>query len=281
MYQSNVQSMEYTLSQFTEEIPEQNRSPLDRKDPPARMTSDQEHWRNNGFVVLKNFIPHDLIDTYRNRFTAEVLEQGQVGYLSPTPYMKVDEIKDLCLYPELMEKLRELIGYEMGMHLNLTNWKSTERNWHQDDYLNPGYINAHYAGVWIALDDIHPDSGPFEYVPGSHQWDVCRMDKVLSMLPAEMRQDPAWPWHAEKILNPLYEQEIEQRLVAPMTWCGNKGDVLIWHAWLLHRGSSPKNKELLRPAMITHYSSVQHRIDMPNTADWGSSDRPSKYFVLS
>lgn len=273
-------SMEYSLSQFTDTVPDSDRSLLDRSSPPAHMTPDQEYWRKYGYLVVENLIPHDLIDRYCERFVQDTLSVGKIGYLSPTPYLEVDEIKNLCLYPPLLEKMRELIGHEMAMHLNLTNWKSTQRNWHQDDYLNPMGVNAHYAGVWFALDYIHPDAGPFEFVPGSHRWDVCRMEKVLSALPPEVRHDPDWPWHAEKILNPLYDEEIIRQGARPVTWCGKKGDVLIWHAWLLHRGSFPKDPEILRPTIITHYSSVNHRPDMPIIAEYSSYNPPAKYFVF-
>lgn len=272
--------MQYSLNQFTETVPDSERPPLDRVVPPAHMTPDQEYWRKYGYLVIENFIPHDLIDRYCERFIRDTLNVGKIGYFSPTPYLEVEEIKDLCLYPPLLEKMQELIGHEVAMHLNLTNWKSTQRNWHQDDYLNPVGVNAHYAGVWFALDYIHPSAGPFEFVPGSHRWDVCRREKVLSALPPEVRHDPDWPWHAEKILNPLYDEEIARKGTKPVTWCGKKGDVLIWHAWLLHRGSSPKDPELLRPTIITHYSSVKHRPDMPHIAEHHYHARPGKYFVF-
>lgn len=272
--------MEYNLGHFTDVVPDSRRPPLDRTIAPPNLTSDQEYWRRYGYLIIENFIPQDLIDRYCKRFLKDTLSIGKIGYLSPTPYLEVDEIKNLCLYPPLLDKLQELIGHEMAMHLNLTNWKSTQRNWHQDDYLNPVSVNAHYAGVWFALDYIHPDSGPFEFVPGSHRWDVCRQEKILSALPPEIRSDPDWPWHAEKILNPLYDAEIERQRVQPVTWCGKKGDVLIWHAWLLHRGSLPRNPEIVRPTIITHYSSVDHRPDMPYIAEHHYHNRPGKYFLF-
>ena len=272
--------MEYNLGHFTDVVPDSRRPPLDRTIAPPNLTSDQEYWRRYGYLIIENFIPQDLIDRYCKRFLKDTLSIGKIGYLSPTPYLEVDEIKNLCLYPPLLDKLRELIGHEMAMHLNLTNWKSTQRNWHQDDYLNPVSVNAHYAGVWFALDYIHPDSGPFEFVPGSHRWDVCRQEKILSALPPEIRSDPDWPWHAEKILNPLYDAEIERQRVQTVTWCGKKGDVLIWHAWLLHRGSLPRNPEIVRPTIITHYSSVDHRPDMPYIAEHHYHNRPGKYFLF-
>jgi len=39
--------------------------------------------------------------------------------------------------------------------------------------------------------------------------------------------------------------------------------VLIWHGRLLHRGSRPTNPSLLRRALISHYSGINHRPDMP------------------
>ena len=47
----------------------------------------------------------------------------------------------------------------MLLHLALTGWISTQRDWHQDDYLNPPFVANWYAAVWMALDDISAESG--------------------------------------------------------------------------------------------------------------------------
>jgi len=90
----------------------------------------------------------------------------------------------LLLYPPLMAKLKEVIGEEMILHLCLTGWVSTQRGWHQDDYLNPSFVNSWRTAVWIALGDIH---GPFEYVLGSHRWPLMRGEKVRALLTDEER----------------------------------------------------------------------------------------------
>jgi len=76
------------------------------------------------------------------------------SWRSPTPYLFVPEIRELCLYQPLCAILESLFGERMGMNLTLTGWVSTERDWHQDDYLNPPGIMSHYCGVWFALDAI-------------------------------------------------------------------------------------------------------------------------------
>jgi hypothetical protein len=231
------------------------------------MTAYGEQFDRDGVLILENFIPHSLIDLYNecfNDFNKTEAEKTQ-GFGVGVPYMQIDEIKMLSLYRPFMDVLDSLFtdAGEMMMHLNLTGWRSTERNWHQDDYLNPPYVNGHYAGVWFALDDIDPAAGPFQYVPGSHNaLDVCRGELIRAALPHNQAHTPAWPKHAEDILNDLYDAEIEKNNWEVKTWAGKKGDVLIWHGFLLHRGSKPINPTLYRPTLITHYSSMTHRHDM-------------------
>ena len=79
----------------------------------------------------------------------------------------------------------------MCLSLALTGWVSTERNWHQDDYLNPPDVDAWYVAAWLALDDIPSGSGPFQYVPGSHRWPAIRGDKVRLGIEAQSPVDQA------------------------------------------------------------------------------------------
>jgi ectoine hydroxylase-related dioxygenase (phytanoyl-CoA dioxygenase family) len=165
--------------------------------------------------------------------------------------------------------LRELIGEEMMLHRNLTGWISTERNWHQVDYLNPSSVNSWYAAVWIALDLIHPDSGPFEYIPGAHRSPLLRSDKVRAFVTRDELSGRAgplaledWPKVRERFMVPAVEAEIKERGATSERFLAEKGDVLIWHGRLLHRGSVPKRSDLQRCAVIAHYSGVTHRPDM-------------------
>jgi hypothetical protein len=245
---------------------------LPRLDQPevdeAALMPEQRAWRRDGVVVLRDFMPASLLDPYIER-RAQLARRG--GWMSASPYMHVPELRAVCLYPPLREMMRRLIGEEMMLHLNLTGWISTERNWHQDDYLNPSFVNSWYAAVWFALDDIHPDSGPFEYVPGSHRWPLLRGDKVRAeMTPRERAAAngplgaDSWPKITERFVVPAIEAEIRDRQAPAQQFLGTKGDVLIWHGRLLHRGTKPVRTDLERRALIAHYSGVSHRPDMAN-----------------
>jgi hypothetical protein len=190
-------------------------------------------------------------------------------YISPggwdyaTPYMDVPELLALGCNDDLAGWLSTLTGEPMGLHLCLTGWQSTRRNWHFDQYLNPPGVGGFYVAVWIALDDIHPDAGPFEYVPGSHRWwppiDQAKMRAALGT----DGDGPDWPTRSERILTPLFEAELDARGITPTPFLGRRGDVLFWHSRLLHRGSIPKDPTLERRGLIMHFSGIHHRPDMP------------------
>jgi SAM-dependent methyltransferase len=251
-----------TWTDLSEEVDDFDLPPLDRRSIDlARLSPEQRAWRENGYLIVPELIPEHLIDGYcavrRHVSLAE-------GWTSPSPYLDIPEIRDLCLHQPLMDLLEQLIGEPLGLHLNLTGWVSTERDWHQDDYLNPAGINGHYAAVWTALDRIRLDAGPFEFVPGSHRWPIIRQAKVLRLLGYTNVDDPTWPYDSELLLTPFFEEEIKHRGATIERFLGNKGDVLIWHARLLHRGSRPAYPGSERRSMIAHYSAVSRRTDFPN-----------------
>lgn len=228
----------------------------------SELTDAHKEWRKRGVVILPQFMPENIMDEY-----IKVREQLGLpgGWGTPSPYIDIPEMRSLALYPPLMEQMKALIGEDLLLHLALTGWVSTERNWHQDDYLNPSHVNCYYTAVWIALDDIHPDAGPFEYIPGSHKWPLLRGEKVRAhMSQRDLKNFNDWPWISESFVVPAIEEEIERRDLPTEKFIAKRGDVLIWHSRLMHRGTLANQPGMMRKSLICHYSGVEHRDDMPN-----------------
>jgi hypothetical protein len=241
---------------LTEEPPDSCLPPLDRKTVDlTSLSEDQRQWREHGYVIKNQFIPNELLDGY---WAVRSKVERPLGWDCPVPYMHLPAVMDLSTYRPLTDLLGELIGEPAAVSLNLTANVSTERNWHQDDYLNPPNVNGWYVAVWMAVDDINPDSGPFEFVPGSHRWPVLRGDRVRLFIPRDRRDLNSWPKDSEAVLNDLIEKEIVSRGGQPQTFVAKKGDILIWHARLFHRGSAPNVPGLERRAFIAHYMGVSH-----------------------
>jgi hypothetical protein len=226
-----------------------------------------EQWDRDGVLILKDFIPHDLIDTYveeRKQLLGET-KKWRPGWNGPCPFTHVSSMLKLATYRPLTLAMKPLIGNrEPGLHLCLSGFQSTERRTHADAYLNPAGVDDFYLASWIALDDIHPDSGPFEFVGGSHKWPSIQREKVWQKM-REKGQDPTlptWPSDSQGWVGDACEDEIKRRDSSFQPFLPNKGDVLIWAANLLHRGSLPKDRALERRSLISHYSAIDKRPDM-------------------
>lgn len=218
-----------------------------------------QDWGQDGVIHLPGFLAgNPVLDAYIR------VRQGKPpgGYPSPTPYMQVPELRAILCNRKLSSEIRQAVGETAGLHLALTGWVSTERNWHSDWHLNPAHVGGAYCGVWIALEDIHPASGPFQYVPGSHRWPVITQKKVLEHMPKGSIHRNDWPKLAEEFLVPAIERQMAARNSDIVTYVPRKGDVLIWHPNLIHRGSAPIDPGRERRALIAHYSGLSRRPDM-------------------
>jgi ectoine hydroxylase-related dioxygenase (phytanoyl-CoA dioxygenase family) len=210
----------------------------------------------------------------RLQLEQESLTKHMHGWESPTPYMHVPEMRDLCLYPPLMDLMASLVGEQMLLHLALTGWISTQRNWHQDDYLNPPHVNGWYAAAWIPLATIRDDAGPFEYIPGSHRWRLLRQARVKAwMSPEDLAKrsvvgTETWPGDSEHFVVPAIEGEIAACQPEIRRFTAEAGDLLIWHGRLMHRGTKATGTGVnaWRPTLIAHYSGINHRHDMERRA---------------
>ncbi len=268
--------MGISYTDLSEEYPNDVRPLLDRDViNESMLNEDQRLWRRDGVLVKQQFLPEKVVDDYV-AFRRKVVLDG--GWKDPCPYLRHDELKDIALYSPLVEKMDELIGQPMGLHLTLTGWVSTQRRFHSDDYLNPDFVHSHYIAVWIALEDIDPASGPFQFVRGSHKWPPLRREKLFEQIPEAQAQRPDWPSTTENIVAVACEEEIVRRGQAVETFLGKKGDVLFWHGRLIHQGSYPTVPGTPRRALIAHYSSLNHRPDMGVRTTYAKTGKPYFYF---
>lgn len=219
-------------------------------------------WNDEGVVRLPGFLRTPAGEVLiQNYLDAWVRDNGdrKGGWPWATPYMVVPAIQEL--YDPLAPVMEDLLGEPAGLHLNLTGMVTTTRNWHQDSYLNPPHVGDYYIAAWVALGDIHPDSGPFQYVPGSHRWPQCTREHIWQALGTYDPND--WPTESERILTPVFEEYMWRMRADVVNYVPQKGDVLLWHGRLCHRGSIANVPGMIRPATIAHFSGINHRSDMP------------------
>jgi phytanoyl-CoA hydroxylase len=135
------------------------------------------------------------------------------------------------------------------------------------------------AASWIPLEDIHADSGPLAYYCGSQR-------------PEKM---PFFDWGNGNIVmdedakktpmdfsNHLYS-EMHRLNIKPKVFLPKRGDVLIWHAYLAHEGTSIRNQQLTRKSYVTHYCPLASYPDLhmkPNAITEGHCLRENGGYVF-
>ena len=220
----------------------------------------QRYWAKHGYLLIEGMIDSDVCDEFLELREKENLELRP--FPSFTPYLKYDVIKRMFCSIEMNMLLNDLIGEELGLHFNLSNFTSTERGWHQDEYLNPPGAYGRYIAAWIAVDEITIDSGPFEFIDGSHKWPSVSRNKVMPYLKnhfqAGEKNSQDWAGYAAMFVNPAYFKKFATNNIAPTKFLGKKGDVLLWHSRLIHRGSPPLRRNVRRPGIIGHYSAIRN-----------------------
>ena len=100
------------------------------------------------------------------------------------------------------------------------------------------------------LEDIHTDSGPLEFYPGSH-----RLPYVFSLHAQISVDDMTTDGYAacRARYEPFVQRLIVEHGMRPKYFEARKGDVLIWRANLFHGGSQRGDLRLSRKALVGHY----------------------------
>ena len=100
-----------------------------------------------------------------------------------------------------------------------------------------GYLSA----AWIAFEDIHPDSGPLVYYPGSHKLPYV-FSKDVGLGEFDLKREGYGPYHQK--YEPYIQDLIAKHHLEPHYFHARKGDTLIWHANLLHGGSARQESSI-------------------------------------
>lgn len=210
-----------------------------------------EHYPEQGYAVLKGFLKEHEVDTinqeverlmqagkakfkYRNKLTQIILKSG---------YVRKKGLKD-----ELMELLGVMLRGEARLFHSINFITGSEQHTHSDSIHMTTFPHGGMLGVWFALEAVDATNGPLHYYPGSH--------KLPYYLNADYDNTGSRWMIGEKDYS-AYEQFIAEQVEAlgleKHTFTANKGDVLIWHANLLHGGNPQTDPRQTRKSMVLHY----------------------------
>jgi ectoine hydroxylase-related dioxygenase (phytanoyl-CoA dioxygenase family) len=147
----------------------------------------------------------------------------------------------------VMSLLSKLYGRPCFPFQTLNFPVGTQQEAHSDIVHFSSLPEKFMCGVWLAMEDIHPDAGPLFYYPGSHRW------PIMSNAIIERRGFGSDLQSAQDPYAPAWQALCEAHGAERQTFLARKGQALIWCANLLHGGSAQNDPRLTRWSQVTHY----------------------------
>jgi ectoine hydroxylase len=209
-----------------------------------------KNWSKNGFLTLSKYfsdsktdVINKSVDTLINEKGHNVTHDNKLIY----GYKHSAVIKEIMHDTGLIKILSFILDKEVIPFQTLNFVKGSGQRAHSDSIHMTTYPLGYLIAAWIALEDIHPDSGPLFYYPGSHKLPYLLNEDFENYSTEFMLGNKNYSDY-EVTEDILLKSNFEKKIFLP-----KKGDVLIWHANLIHGGMPVINPTLTRKSMVIHY----------------------------
>ncbi|XP_022110313.1 phytanoyl-CoA dioxygenase, peroxisomal-like isoform X1 [Acanthaster planci] len=254
--------------------------------PNSLLTPEQvASYERNGFLVIRNLVPHDKIDEYRQRFadicSRQVDTEGMVIMrdvaIAKSEFVpgeqavtKIQEFQSdpvlfkYCCLPEVLKYVECFTGPNIqAMHTMLINkppdpgTRSSRHPMHQDLHYFPFRPAERIVCSWTAMERVDRSNGCLVVLPGTHKTELLQ------------HEYPQWEGGVNKMYHGIRDYSPDH---PRMHLVMEKGDTVFFHPLLIH-GSGMNRTQGFRKAISCHYSSAEcHYIDVQGTVQQNIAD---------
>ncbi|MDQ0586633.1 ectoine hydroxylase-related dioxygenase (phytanoyl-CoA dioxygenase family) [Variovorax paradoxus] len=233
----------------------------------------KQFFDTNGYIILERFFNEVQVSEFKQRIDHFWMDRGKGNPLTIDCYLdrkdpnsrwlfrevhgdarnhpyKLNDthlvdglIQEFSISERLAKILKELLGAPASVCNSLLFERGSQQGPHFDTFYMPSKTPNKMCASWIAIDPVTDANGPLFYYPGSHLMEPYKFsDGTLRATQEE------FPKAMDFIRKKLEEHDLKAVHFYP-----NPGDVLIWHAQLLHGGSAIKDMSQTRASLVTHY----------------------------
>ena len=222
------------------------------------------YYQANGYAVFRGLIPQNLCKAFIKEYKRL---KGDRFFIFPTqstydvlPFLpdtsgyipeSVENPAFMVFRPRFAGRARDcLLNLQMAKGLEALDgagrhvfWqsmffdKSTGTPVHQDSLYLDTEPRGGLIGAWVALEDIHPDSGPFFVYPGTHR----HAPFTDEMIPEFGN------------IHKYCQKIIDENDLAPLEMTINRGDVVFWHPSLIHGAMDNRDPSFSRKSLTAHF----------------------------
>ncbi|MDT0559443.1 phytanoyl-CoA dioxygenase family protein [Ichthyenterobacterium sp. W332] len=237
----------YDIKDSETELPKH----ADFKTLDGKLQSELLPWSKNGYVILEHFFSEKEVDTVNSEIE-DLLAKKRVAFSNGNRIMFANKksklINAVGTNPKLFKVLNLLLDKEVELFQSINFFEGSQQRAHSDSIHMTTFPYGNLIAAWIALEDITIDSGPLHYYPGSHKLPYV-LNKAYGNDGSKYTiGKKTYSEYEDYIGNLIEKNNLEKNI-----FLAKKGDVLIWHANLLHGGEPVTNTESSRKSMVFHY----------------------------
>ena len=217
----------------------------------ASTKTSLDQYDTNGYAILKSYIPKHMVNRI-NQAIEQLLETEQIKFRYGNKLMFAihhsELLRSIAQDEDLIQALDILIDGDAALFQSINFIKGSEQKSHSDSVHMTSFPLGGLLGVWIALEDIDASNGALHYYPGSHKLPYYLNSDYDNVGNSIMLGKHDYSAYEAMIAEKINEHGIEKKI-----FNAQAGDVLIWHANLIHGGEPHADQGKTRKSMVFHY----------------------------
>ncbi|AZA89174.1 ectoine hydroxylase [Chryseobacterium nakagawai] len=236
--QRSIAEQQLTSTAFFKSLSEENKDSALRYD-------------DNGYMILRNFISPETAENI-NIEIEKLMKNGTLKFHYGGKLMFAihhsEIIRNIGSDKNLLEFLSVLLDGKAKLFQSINFINGSQQKTHSDSIHMTTFPLGGLLGVWIALEDVDEHNGALHYIPGSHK------------LPYFLNSDYDNEGTAFKIGKKSYkayeeflENKVKELGLKKEVFRAKKGDMLIWHANILHGGEPHTDENRTRKSLVYHF----------------------------
>jgi phytanoyl-CoA hydroxylase len=255
-YFSSVSSKDFegkspdALKDCTVEMPKPQETECYRQ-ASSEVRSAIDSYEEQGFILWPGYLNEEQV----NQINAEIdklLSEKKIKFNAWNKLMFVIKqsalLRGIGIDKQLIELLDALMGGRVKLFQSINFIKGSEQKTHSDSIHMTTFPLGGLLGVWIALEDIDASNGGLHYYPGSHKLPYYLNSDYQNEGNNWLLGDKGYGKYEE-----MLEMHIAKSGMEKKVFTAKKGDMLIWHANLLHGGEPHTDTSRTRKSVVFHY----------------------------
>ncbi len=207
-------------------------------------------WSEKGFAILPAMFQEqaDKVNLEIDQLLRENKIQFKYGNKLMFALEKSKAVHSIGKNENIIKILSFLLGKKVHLFQSINFIQGSQQKAHSDIMHMTTFPQGFLIAIWVALEDIKAEQGALFYYPGSHKWPYFLNDSF---------EHGGNSFFLGSNANEKYEEALQLKIKAESCekeiFEAKKGDVLIWHANLVHGGLPVTLKDSTRKSVVFHY----------------------------